>query len=336
MQALTPETFDAFCVGFGQELAAANGITPNGRGQAVINDEVLAPPHWDDYIGQARAKAELQIRTASAVARNARLPHTLLYGGPGTGKTTLARLMASEADLPIVVMNRPPKNNDALLDVLFGNERGVLFVDEIQNWGARQGALMQITEDAQLDTSSGPVYLPDLTVVAATTDRHKLTGAMRSRFECVPEFVDYTPEEMGRILVGMLERSSVTDVPDEVIAALAVATGGNPRMARRLAIATRDLSITGMPTTAEAVLSFTGVFHDGLTKEHVAYLRALGTCKHGTAGRETMATMLAVAPEEVRQLEEMLHKRGLISYAGSAGRQITPNGRRRLQAAGDA
>lgn len=334
---LDPRTaFAAFCVEAATDIVEGlAGPLTTGHAATTEHDD-MAPPSWDAYQGQDMAKAELLIRIHSALNRNARLPHTLLNGGPGTGKTTLARLMAAEAEVPLITMSRPPKNADALLDIIYPlvETGGILFVDEAHGWSpVQQHSLMEITEDGCLTTSSGAVPMPGLTVVCATTDEHKLLPPLRTRFECVPEFVNYTDTDLTSIVTGMLERAGVGDeVSAETVEALGRASGGNPRAARQLATAARDLAVTGMPTTTDAILRFTGISADGLTKQHLAYLSALGSCKHGTAGQLTMATLLNVAPAEVRFLEKVLTDRGLVAYAGGAGRQITPAGRQRLAA----
>lgn len=339
MKPLDPDQFAVFVGGAGTAIADEIRKAYNVPAQAdlppvVASEGALAPPSWDDYVGQEKAKLELQIRVQSAIARGVPIPHVLLLAGPGSGKTTLVRLMAAEAEQRLVVMNRPPKNNDALLDTLtpiLGG--GILFVDECHNWGpTAQGALMQLTEDGQLDTSSGPVDVSRITLVGATTDPQKLLAPLRTRFACKPRFEAYSDGEMGQIVAGMLERSDV-ELDDDVVAALGAAAGGNPRAARDLAEAARDLAVTGMPTTAEAILSFAGIYEDGLSREHVRYLEAISQCKHGVAGLERMATLLDIATGEVRVLERTLAARGLIMYSGSAGRQISPAGRGRLTSA---
>lgn len=334
VQALDQSTFAAFVVDTAAKMADDHDARGD-RPRAATALPEMAPMGWDEYIGQPKLKGELLIRIHSAIARGDRLPHTLLVGGGGTGKTTIARLVAHEMDLPLLVLNRPPKNNDALLDALYGYEDGILFVDEVHLWGTgpAQHALMQLTEDQQLDTSSGTVDFPNLTVIAATTDPHKLTGPLRSRFACQPQIERFTPEEMTLIVSGMIGKALVDEaaqIEGPTLVALGRASGGNPRMARRLAEATRDLAVTGMPVEIDAILSFTGISADGLTRLHVEYLRKLGGCKHGQAGLTTMATLLGVGGSEIRTLDTVLEDRGLIHYTGSQGRQITPAGRRRL------
>lgn len=340
MEPLPHDLFAAFAADQGRGVVASlrrtfdcpdDGLAVDepGRGRS---DDVLAPPDWTSYIGQAKAKAEMQIRMLSAERRGAALPHTLILAGPGSGKTTLVRLVAKSAGLPMVALKKPPKNNDALLDVMFPVVGGgILFVDEAHTWGpTMQEALMQVTEDGELDTSGGVVNVERVTVICATTDPQKLLTPLRDRFGTMPEFVPYTIDEMGDIIDGMLERSGI-ELPPGVVGELAVATNGNPRLARHLAEAARDLVITEMPCDARSILAFVGVAHDGLTRNHLRYLERLSSaCKHGTAGLQTIATLLQLPLGEVRTLERLLTDRGLVAYAGAAGRSLTPAGRRRL------
>lgn len=289
---------------------------------------------WDDYVGQEMVKQQLLVRIHSAKARGERMPHVLLVAEGGSGKTTIAELIAAELGQPLIELNRPPKNNDELIDRIWQlsyGDGGVLFVDEVHLWppGRAQHALMSLTEAGMIDSDRGPVWFRNVTVLAATTDPQKLTKPLRSRFACKPTFLPYSDAEISSIIERLLYLEAI-EIPAEDLAALAAAAGGNPRQARHLFEATRDLAVTELPHDARTVLAFCDIEPDGLTRDHMAYLQVLAGCRHGRAGKESLSDMLGIATAEVRQLERLLSARGLVSLGGAAGRQITPAGRLRV------
>lgn len=301
-------------------------------------DSVLPVPvpslTWDEYVGQAMVKQQLLVRIHSAKTRGKPMPHVLLVAEGGSGKTTIAELIAAELGKPLIEINRPPKNNDELIDRIWQlsyGEGGVLFVDEVHLWppGRAQHALMSLTESQMIDSDRGPVRFPGVTVIAATTDPQKLTKPLRSRFACKPTFLPYTVEEISSIIERLLRLEDI-EISAEELTMLAEAAGGNPRQARHLFEATRDLHVTGLPHNAATVLAFCDIEPDGLTRDHMAYLNVLAACRHGRAGKESLSDMLGIATSEVRQLERLLSLRGLVALGGSSGRQITPAGRLRV------
>lgn len=296
----------------------------------------LAPPvpelTWDQYTGQEMVKQQLLVRIHSSKVRGERMPHVLLVAEGGAGKTTVAQLIAAELELPMVDITEPPKNNDELIDRIWqlADGGGVLFADEVHLWpkGRPQHALMSLTEAGMIDSERGPVYFPNVVVVAATTDPQKLTKPLRSRF-IKPTFQPYTVADMTAVLDRLITKFGAT-VSAEDLAMLANAAGGNPRQARHLAEAVRDLHATGLPHDARTALAFCGIEPDGLTRDHMAYLRTLAACRQGRAGKEALSDMLGIDSAEVRGLERLLSERGLVGLGGASGRQITPKGRQRV------
>ena len=136
---------------------------------------------------------------------------------------------------------------------------------------------------------------------------------------------------MVQIVRGMAERADLRegDVTAELTVTLAEASAGVPRQARALVMAARDLAYAGEEVTGAAVLSLCHIQPDGLTDDHIRYLNLLASQRGGTAGREALATILDMAPAQVRVTERLLVERRLIALTGT-GRQITPEGRNRV------
>ena len=334
---LNDDTFTPFRLSVLDELHAVEAERRNAAATSRPVDPI-SNITWESYRGQEAVKSELLIRIHSALHRGTRMPHVLLTGGPGTGKTTVARLIAQELDRPFLAITHPPKSAAALGDALWGYEQGVVLLDEIHQFPkALVHAVMQLTEEGRIQAASTYEF-PELTVVAATTELASLFRPLVSRFGCTPQFVDYTDEDMARMVADMAARCEIPlsraaddhpNVDDGV--ALALAAGGNPRTARHLVEALRDLHVTGMPADAEAVLNFCGLSRDGLSRDHLIYLSTLAAATGGRAGQPALATMMGMAPGQIRQLESVLTRHRFIVYTPN-GRQITSAGRSRVQA----
>lgn len=301
----------------------------------ATNEDALAPASWDEYIGQEQLKAHLKVRIAAALARDDAAPHILLYGPPGAGKTTIARLVASTLGRNLKELVAPV-DAAGLCDALWRlGPGGVLFVDEVHRWsrGAQQHALMQLTEDGHIDTPKGRQEFDRVTVIAATTEKQKLELPLQDRFMVKPKFEEYSVDEMAAIISGMAARAGLDPsyVDDSFTHILGYASAGVPRNARALVLAARDLALAGINPDGPTVLNFAGVEPDGLTADHIDYLRLLADQPKGLAGGPTMATLLNVAHPQVRQTERLLTDRKYVMLT-SAGRQITQAGRARVLA----
>ena len=222
---------------------------PASPGEEAL-ERALRPKALADYVGQAKAREQLEIFIGAARHRGEALDHVLLFGPPGLGKTTLSHIIAAELGVKLRQTSGPvlekPKDLAALLTNLERND--VLFIDEIHRLSpVVEEILYPALEDYQIDImiGEGPAArsikldLQPFTLVGATTRAGMLTNPLRDRFGIVARLEFYTAEELSRIVT---RSSGLMNAPIEADASLEVArrSRGTPRIANRLLRRVRD------------------------------------------------------------------------------------------------
>lgn len=280
----------------------------------------------DDYVGQAKLKSHLKIKIRAAVRDDRMLDATLLIGPPGVGKSTIAQLIADGLGDDLLCLPMPMKYDDFCYEIE-NFPGGIVFLDEIHN------AKREFQERLQVGMNDG--YLTDpygdridthkLAFIGATTDedQNMLLKPLIGRFKYRPAWDPYSIEEMAEIITGMARRANVA-IPAEVCTGLAGAAAGNPRVGQDLVAAARDLDSVELPVTVEAVLDLAGIDTDGLTRDHLNYLRALGAMR-GVAGLSTLESVLGMKSKVIQDLEKTLVLGGFVRRTGS-GRKLMPKG----------
>ncbi|MCL2370289.1 MAG: Holliday junction branch migration DNA helicase RuvB [Firmicutes bacterium] len=230
-------------------------ITPNileGDTDLLPN---LRPKSLKEYIGQDKVKDNLTTFLNAAKKRGEPLDHTLLYGPPGLGKTTLSHIIAQEMDARLHITSGPAIERAGDLAAILTNlgEGDVLFVDEIHRLNrAVEEILYPALEDYALDIviGKGPaarsmrLNLPKFTLVGATTRAGMLTGPLRDRFGIVCRLEIYTPEQLD-IIVRRSAGILGVGIEGEASLEIAKRSRGTPRIANRLLRRVRDFAETG-------------------------------------------------------------------------------------------
>lgn len=214
------------------------------------HDRAIRPLTLQDYIGQSEVKQQMGIFIEAARGRGEALDHTLVFGPPGLGKTTLANIIANELQASIKTTSGPVLEKAGDLAAMLTNlESGdVLFIDEIHRMSpAIEEILYPAMEDYQLDImiGEGPAArsikldLPPFTLVGATTRAGLLTSPLRDRFGIIQRLEFYTLSELTTI-VSRSARILGTEIDAEGASEIARRSRGTPRIANRLLRRVRD------------------------------------------------------------------------------------------------
>ena len=315
-------------------------ITPDLAADDDNFEASLRPRRLTEYIGQVKAKENLQVFIDAARSRRETLDHVLFYGPPGLGKTTLANIIAAEMGVSIKSTSGPviEKAGD-LAAVLTNLEAGdVLFIDEIHRLSpVIEEVLYPALEDYQLDImiGQGPsartikLDLPRFTLVGATTRIGLLSSPLRDRFGVITRLEFYTPAELAIIIhrsAGILGIPITEDGADEI----AWRSRGTPRIANRLLRRVRDFAEilgNGRIDQELAALALRRLEVDLCGFDHMDCLLLLTLIDKFSGGPVGLETLAAAIGEEKGSIEDVIEpyliQQGYLNRT-PRGRMATP------------
>jgi len=311
-------------------------LTSGEAGRDDQLDVSLRPSGFSDFVGQAQARANLEVFIEAARQRKAALDHVLFVGPPGLGKTTLAQIVARELGVGFRATSGPVIAKAGDLAALLTNleERDVLFIDEIHRLNpAIEEILYPAMEDYQLDLiiGEGPaarsvrIDLAKFTLIGATTRAGLLTTPLRDRFGIPVRLNFYTPEELVLIVERGARLLGIGMSPDGAME-IARRSRGTPRIAGRLLRRVTDFALVDKAkeitrAVADKALLRLDVDARGLDMLDRRYLTVIA--QHyggGPVGIETIAAALSEPRDALEEIvEPYLIQQGFI--------QRTPRGR---------
>ncbi len=299
----------------------------------------LRPETWSEFAGQPQVVKALKIAISATRSRKEPMEHTLLYGPPGLGKTTLAHIIAKEMGVNLRITSGPALTRAGdLASILTSLEQNdILFIDEIHRLSkVVEEALYPAMEDRAIDIilGKGPgaknlrLDLLPFTLIGATTQAGKISSPLRDRFGLVHRLSFYKPEELSQII---LKATSKMNLKLDAQSAMEIAkrSRGTARIALKLLRRVRDYTLVEheakvSPENTIKSLEFYMVDDEGLDDTDRRLLLAIIN-QHGggPVGLETLAALISESVETISDLyEPYLLQSGFLSKT-SKGRVAT-------------
>ena len=289
--------------------------------QETPEDKIVGfePNSFDEYLGQQALKEKLNVYVKAAKMRNEPMDHMLLFGPPGLGKTTLARVMGKELGVNVKVTSAPVLERTGDLVAILSNlaPSEILFIDELHRLPKvveeiLYSAMEQFCVDMIIGTGAGAqsIRLPlnRFTLIGATTRTSMISGPLQTRFGITERLDFYEPEDLAKIVTQNAQFFSLPIMP-EAAQAIGRRARGTPRIVKRILRRVRDFAQVNNYAMVDApvvemALQFFGIDEHGLNKIDRDLLKQiLENFNGGPVGVETLAAMTG---EDRETLEDVI------------------------------
>lgn len=307
--------------------------------EELSTEITLRPQLLKDYIGQTNLKENLNIYIKAAKERKEPLDHTLLFGPPGLGKTTLSIIIANELNSKIHIVSAPTieKIGDIASILLKLNDYDVLFIDEIHRlpiqveeflYSAMEDFKIDLSLGRGIDSNHGEIPLNKFTLIGATTNTGKLSSPLRDRFGILGTLEYYSIDELSNILKRSANILGI-EINDEASTLIAKSSRGTPRITNRLLKRIRDFAqIKNNNIIDEDIVKYTldilEISTNGLDKTDKTIIKILMEhYKGGPIGLNTLAVATSCNSETIETVyEPYLIQQGYLART-PRGRKLT-------------